>query len=146
MRRLVLVSVLLGVTAVTAQARNGIPDLKGAWTGKGKSIVFGHNLHHPGQQAVGDAPRVREIETTYVVEGQDGRVAWGHSSSTAAPTNEPFAWAIASDNWSIVGADMDGYFRITLLSRDRIEKCYVQNAAAPSTSIVATCFDMVHKR
>ncbi len=145
MRRLVLVAALLGASAV-AQARDGIPDLKGTRTGKGKSIVFGHNPHHPGAQTVGDAPRVREIETTYVVEGQDGRVAWGHSSSTAAVTNEPFAWAIASDNRSIVGADVDGYFRITLISRNRIEKCYVQNAASPSTSIVATCFDMVRKR
>ncbi len=146
MRRFVLISVLLGATAVTAQARNSIPDLKGTWTGKGKSIVFGHNPHHPGQQTVADAPRVHEIETTYVVKGQDGRVAWRHSSSTAAPTNESFACAIASDNRSIVGADMDGYFRVTLLSRDRIEKCYVQNAATPSTSIVAACFDMVRKR
>jgi hypothetical protein len=146
MRRLVLVSALLGATVVTSQARNSIPDLKGTWTGKGKSIVFGHNPHHPGSQTVGDAPRVHEIAATYVVEGQDGRVAWGHSSSTAAATNEPFAWAIAGDNRSIVGADVDGYFRITVVSKDRIEKCYVQNAAAPSTSIVATCFDMVRKR
>ena len=56
-----------------------------------------------------------------------------------ADTKEPFAWAIASDNKSIVGADMDGYFRITLLSPDRMEKCYAHNAARPSRSIVATC-------
>ena len=69
-------------------------------------------------------PRVRKIEATYVVEGQDGRVAWGRSSSVVANTQEPFAWAIASDNKTILGADMDGYFNITLLSSDRIEKCY----------------------
>ncbi len=140
MRRLVLVAALLGASAVASQARNGIPDLKGTWTGKGKSIVFGHNPHHPGAQTVGDSPRVHEIEATYGVEGQNGRVAWGHSSSTAAATNEPFAWAIAGDNCSIIGADVDGYFSITLVSRNRIEKCYVQNAASPST------FDMVRKR
>jgi hypothetical protein len=38
-----------------------------------------------------------------------------------------------------VGADMDGYFRISLLSPDRMEKCYAQNAARPSRSIVASC-------
>src|SRR5216684_3045719 len=73
---------------------------------------------------------------------QDGRVAWGHSSSAAAATKEPFAWAIASDNKSIVGADMDGYFRITLTAADRMEKCYVQNGTSPTRSIVATCYMM----
>ena len=78
-------------------------------------------------------------EAIHVVEGQDGRLVWGRSSSAAANTKEPFAWAIASDNKSIVGADMDGYFRIKLLSPDRMEKCYAQNAARPSRSIVASC-------
>jgi len=36
---------------------------------------------------------------------------------------EPFAWTIASDNKTIVGADMNGHFHITLVSPDRIEKC-----------------------
>jgi len=34
---------------------------------------------------------------------------------------------------------MDGYFRITILSPDRIEKFYAQNAARPSRAIVASC-------
>ena len=80
-------------------------------------MVFGNHAHHPGAQTPNDPPRVREIEATHVVEGQDGRVAWGRSSSAVADTKEPFAWAIASDNRSIVGADVDGYFRITLLAR-----------------------------
>ena len=73
---------------------------------------------------------------------QDGQVAWGRSKSAAADTQEPFAWAIASDNRSIVGADMDGYFRITLISPDRMEKCYVHNGVSPTHSIVATCHMM----
>ena len=40
---------------------------------------------------------------------------------------DPFAWAISSDNKSIVGADMDSYFLITLVSPDRMDKCYVHN-------------------
>jgi len=48
-----------------------------------------------------------------------------------------FALAILSTA-SIVGADMDGYFRIALLSPDRMEKCYAQNAAPPSRAIVAS--------
>ena len=57
-------------------------------------------------------------------------------------TKEPFAWTIASDNKTIVGADMDGSFHITLISPDRMEKSYTQNAQSPSKSIVATCHMM----
>jgi hypothetical protein len=140
MKGFALALTLLGTVAATAHAQSGIPDLKGTWTGKGKAIVFGGNPHHPGSPAPTDPPRVRDIETTHVVEGQEGRVAWGKSASAAADTKEPFAWAIASDNKSIVGADEDGYFRMTLVGRDRMEKCYVHNATGPTKSIVASCF------
>jgi hypothetical protein len=142
MRRLVVALTLLGAAATAAPAQDAIPDLKGTWTGKGKSIVFGTHDHHPGTQTAADPPRVREIEATHTVEGQDGRVAWGRSSSKVADNKEPFAWAISSDNKSIVGADMDGYFRITLLSADRMEKCYVHNGTSPTRSVVATCYVM----
>ena len=142
MRHLVFALALLGAAATSARAQDAIPDLKGTWSGKGKSMVFGTHEHHPGSQTTADPPRVRDIEATYVVEGQDGRLAWGHSSSAVADTKEPFAWAIASDNKSIVGADEDGYFRITLVSPDRIEKCYVHNGISPTRSIVATCHMM----
>jgi hypothetical protein len=142
MKRLVFVLALLSATATTAGAQDAIPDLKGTWSGKGKSIVLGNNPHHPGTQTAADASRVRDIEATHTVEGQDGRVAWGRSSSAAADTKEPFAWAISSDNKSIVGADMDGYFRITLLAPDRMEKCYVHNGTGPTRSVVAACYVM----
>jgi hypothetical protein len=146
MKYLVFALTLLGATATVAHAQDAIPDLKGTWSGKGKSIVFGNHPHHPGAQTPNDPPRVRDIEATYVVEGQDGRLAWGRSASAVADTKEPFAWAIASDNRTIVGADMDGYFRITLLSPDRMEKCYAHNATGPTRSIVATCHVMDRKR
>ena len=140
--RIFALALAAATAATVASAQDAIPDLRGTWTGKGKSIVFGTHPHHPGTQTAADPPRVRDIEATYVVEGQDGRVAWGRSSSTAADTKEPFAWAIASDNKSIIGADMDGYFRITLVSPDRIEKCYVHNGVSPTHSVVATCHMM----
>jgi hypothetical protein len=139
MFRYVFALAILGALLSPMHAQDAIPDLKGTWTGKGKSIVFGNNAHHAGKQTIANPPRVRDIEAIHVVEGQDGRLVWGRSSSGAANTKEPFAWAIASDNKSIVGADMDGYFRISLLSPDRMEKCYAQNAARPSRSIVASC-------
>jgi hypothetical protein len=142
MKRAILALAMLGAAAATASAQDAVPDLRGVWSGKGKAIVFGNNPHHPGPQTAGDAPRVHEIEATYTVDGQDGRLVWGRSASTVANTQEPFAWAISSDNKSIVGADMDGYFRITLMSPDRMEKCYVHNGTSPSRSVVATCYDM----
>jgi hypothetical protein len=142
MKCLVLALALLGAAAVAARAQDAIPDLKGTWSGKGQSIVFGSNTYHPGSQTHADPPRVRDIEVTYTVEGQEGRLAWGRSASTASTTIEPFAWAMANDNRWIVGADLDGYFRITLMSPDRIEKCYAHNSTSPSRSIVATCYMM----
>jgi hypothetical protein len=142
MRHLVLLTALLGATVAPVHAQDAIPDLRGTWTGKGNAVVLGNNPHHPGSQTPADAPRVHEIEATHVVEGQDGRLAWGHSSSTAADTKEPFAWALSADNESIVGADVDGYFHISLLSADQMEKCYVHNGTGATRSIVATCYTM----
>ena len=142
MKVFVFALALLAATATVARAQDAIPDLKGTWTGKGKSIVFGSHAHHPGTQTTADPPRVRDIEATYIVDGQDGRLAWGRSSSTVADTKEPFAWAIASDNKTIIGADLDGYFHISLTAPDRMEKCYTHNAISPSRSVVATCHMM----
>ena len=141
MKCLVLMMALASVAATAAHAQDAIPDLKGVWSGRGKAIVLGTNPHHPDTQTAG-APRVRDIEATHSVEGQDGRGAWGRSSSAVADTKEPFVWAIASDNKSIVGADMDGYFQITLLSPDRMEKCYVHNGTGSTRSVVAACYVM----
>jgi hypothetical protein len=51
MRYLAFALVLVGVMTA-ARAQDAIPDLKGTWSGKGKSIVFGNNPHHPGSQTV----------------------------------------------------------------------------------------------
>jgi hypothetical protein len=142
MRCLIFALALLGAGVTVTQAQDSIPNLKGTWSGKGKTIVFGNNRYHPGSQTTISAPRVRDIEATHVVEGQEGRLVWGRSSSSVADTKEPFAWTIASDNKTILGADMDGSFHITLISPDRMEKCYTQNATSPSKSIVATCHMM----
>ena len=116
MKSFALALALLSGAATAAIAQDAIPDLKGTWSGKGKSLVFGSNPHHPGSQTADAPPRVRDIDVSFVVDGQEGRLAWGRSSSTTAKTDEPFAWAISADNKSIVGADRDGYFSITLLA------------------------------
>jgi hypothetical protein len=141
MRYFALVLAIAGA-ATAARAQDAIPDIKGTWVGKGKVAVFGSNPHNPGAQTMAEPPRMRDIEMTDVVEGQDGQLAWGRSSSAVMDSKEPFAWAMSSDNKTIVGADMDGYFHITLLGPDRMEKCYVHNAMSPSKSLVATCYAM----
>ena len=103
---LVALAVIVAMCAM-ASAEEAIPDLRGVWSGKGQVIVFGSLPHHPGSQTASDPPRVSDVAATHTVEGQQGRVAWGHSSTAAADTKEPFAWAISSDNRSIVGADLD---------------------------------------
>ena len=57
MRCLVFATALLGAAATAAPAQDAIPDLKGTWSGKGKSIVFGTHAHHPGSQTTADPPR-----------------------------------------------------------------------------------------
>ena len=145
MKAFVVLLALLSLTAA-AQAQDGIPDLKGTWSGKGKSVIFGNDQYHPGQQTTNEPPRVGEIEVIYTVGGQDGRLVWGHASSSAADTKEPFAWAIASDNKTILGSDSDGSYLITVLGPDRMEKCYTHNGLSPSHSIVAACQIVERKR
>ena len=146
MTRLILAVLMLSVAATVAHAQSSTPDLRGTWSGKGKSIVWGTHPHHPGKQTTNDPPRVREIEATHVVEGQDGRLLWGYSFSKVAPAREPFSWAMTHDFRSIVGADMDGYFHITLITPDRMEKCYAHNGVSPSRSVVATCYEMPRQK
>ena len=134
------VAVMLTVMGLStgAAAQNAIPDLKGTWTGKGESVVFGSNQHHPGAQT-GDAPRVGEIEFNFVVTGQVGRGAWGYSYSDVGPTREPFAWSLSTTGRTAIGADTVGYFQITLESADLMELCYAHNQLSPSRSIVTSC-------
>ena len=143
MRLVLLPALLLGTT--TAYAQTTVPDLKGTWVGKGKSVVFGGNAHHPGASADDATPRIRDFEFSYVITVQDGRLAWGYNFSSVSATHEPMALAIASDGKTIVGSDMDGSYRLTVVSADRMELCYTHSGSSPSKSIVATC-DMVDRK
>ena len=91
MRCFIFALALLGAAATATHAQDGIPNLKGTWSGKGKSIVFGINAHHPSSQKVTDPPRVRDIEATYVVEGQEGRLVWAarHPQSPTPRSHSP---------------------------------------------------------
>jgi hypothetical protein len=138
-KTLMALALMLAMTPLAADAQDAIPQLKGTWKGTGKILLFGTTEHLSGspQNAV-----VRDLEVTHTVTGQDGRLIWGTTSSANNDSKEPFAWALAADNRSITGADTDGYYRITIVSADGIEKCYAQSATGPRRAIVATCFMM----
>jgi hypothetical protein len=139
MKTLMALALMLAMTPLAADAQDAIPQLKGTWKGTGKILLFGTTEHLSGspQNAV-----VRDLEVTHTVTGQDGRLIWGTTSSANNDNKEPFAWALAADNRTMIGADTDGYYRITIVSADRIEKCYAQSATGPRQAIVATCFMM----
>ena len=44
-------SIALSGFSIEVSAQSTFPDLKGTWTGKGQSVVYGSNPHHPAGQA-----------------------------------------------------------------------------------------------
>ena len=136
--RIVLAAFLVIGISTAAGAQSAAPDLKGIWVGKFKSVVYGNNSHHPGSQAVLDPPRVREIQFSFEITGEDGGAYWGSSWSDPA-VKEPFAWVISPDGKSILGSDTDGIFQVTVVSPAELYLCYAHSGLSPSKSIVASC-------
>jgi hypothetical protein len=123
--------------AATASAQTA-PDVKGVWSGPFRTVIWGENIHHPGQAAGAPAPRVREIGFSLEVEGQDGALVWGRSWSSP-DRKEPFAAIIGADGKTIVGADTDGSLTATIAGADQLQLCYTHTGLGPSKSIVASC-------
>ncbi len=129
------ITILAAVMPAVAQTR---PDLKGTWSGQWKSVVYGNNPHHPGQETIADAPRVRDVTFTFEIQGNEGRLFWGQHWSN--PTiKEPFAAVIMPDGKTVVGSDTDGSFSGSFSGPDLLELCYTHTALSPSKSIVAGC-------
>jgi len=139
MRAFIACAAAMLLTTTAAAAQSAIPSLKGTWKGTGKILLFGTTEYLSGspKEAV-----IRDLEVTHTVTGQDGRLMWGTTSAGNNDAKEPFAWTLAADNKTIHGADTDGYYHLTLLSPDQIEKCYVQSGASSRQAIVAACFVM----
>jgi hypothetical protein len=140
MRLLTTVSTIafaLGLSAASAQ-NAAPPDIKGVWSGPFKTVIFGHNSHHPGNETIAQPPRVRDITFTMEFQGQDGPVAWGQSWSDPA-RKEPFGIAFGADGKTGMGADTDGSLTLTVTGPDRMEVCYAHTGLSPSQAIVASC-------
>ena len=137
MKTLTLAAIAILGTAAAASAQD-VADLKGTWSGKWRTVIYGGNPHHPGAQTVAEPPRIREITFHWEVQGQDGRLLWGRSWSTPGRT-EPFAATLTADGKTIIGADMDGSLTGTIAAPDRLELCYTHSGHGPQQSIVASC-------
>jgi hypothetical protein len=136
MKTLIAMIAFLATTA--AALAQSAPDLKGTWSGRWKTVIYGNNPHHPGSQTTAATPRVREIAFTMEVEGQDGRLIWGKSWSN--PENkELFAATIAADGKTILGSDTDGSLTMTITAPDKLEACYTHTGLGSTKSIVASC-------
>jgi hypothetical protein len=133
----IMIAVLSLLATAAAAAAQTAPDLKGVWSGPVRTVIYGHNPHHPGP-ADQNKPRIREITYTVDFEGQDGQLLWGKSWSSP-DLKEPFAAVIAPDGKTISGADTDGSLTITIAAPDRLDMCYVHSALGPTKSIVASC-------
>lgn len=137
MRLALAIALTIGIP-VGVLAQDAPPDLVGTWSGPFRTVIFGHNPHHPASETAEAEPRVREIAFTLEIEGQDGNLIWGQSWSDPA-RKEPFAATITADGKTIVGADTDGSLTLSIAGPDRMDICYTHNGLGPSRSIVASC-------
>ena len=136
--RVLIASAVLAAACGTALAQPAAPSLEGTWSGPFRTVIFGNNVHHPGEEDVASPPRIREITFTIDVEGQDGRLFWGHSWSDPA-TKEPFAGSLTADGRTAIAADTDGSMTMTVGDDGGMEVCYSHSGHGPSGSIVVTC-------
>jgi hypothetical protein len=89
MNRLIATAVALIVPGA-AVAQDAVPDLTGKWVGTPRAVIFGANVHHPGDETIADPARVDSMEFTYEFDNQDGRLVWGTVWSDPAK-KEPVA-------------------------------------------------------
>jgi hypothetical protein len=113
------------------------PDMKGAWTGTGKTIVLGPAPHHkdnPDARTVGDV-RLSEMKFTITVDGQQDNRFWGKIASAAR--TEPVVGAFAADGkrFRIVLRD-SGILDGTMSGDDTFEVLYADSK--PNLSAVGT--------
>ncbi|MEA2916162.1 MAG: hypothetical protein QOJ15_8243 [Bradyrhizobium sp.] len=136
---------LLGLVALCAQsslaAAQSIPDLKGAWSGKGKAIVSGDSRHHTAAMPSAPANNHRLTELTFnlTIEGQQDSRFWGTVGSQTM--SEPFIGIIAPDGKRIRISLMNGgVYDGLMLDNNSIEFLYTESkaGAAVVASIVHT--------
>jgi len=133
-----MIAVLAMVMTTAGAYAESLPDLKGTWSGPFKTAILGHNPHHPGNETIADPPRIRQIEFTVDIEGQDGRLVWG-SSWSKPESKDPFVGTITADGKRLLAADTDGSMDADISNPELVDLCYTQTSLGPSQAIVASC-------
>jgi hypothetical protein len=111
------------------------PDLRGTWKGESESIILGGgNPHHAAPSS--NTPRLNSVAFTMTIDKQDGRRFSGTFSS---PRGTEAIIAIVSRSGNIYMVDDDGYNVGTMLAPNRMELCYLSQAAA---SRIASCTEL----
>jgi hypothetical protein len=111
-------------------------DMTGTWKSVGEGIVSGASTHHPpgaSAKAAGNH-RLRNENYTFVVEGQEGKRFWGHSSSVHA-AKVPFVGSLSFDGKWIYTASASGLADGAVIDNDTIQVCY--RRANPQTFLVS---------
>jgi hypothetical protein len=114
-------------TGAGVAGAQSIPDMKGSWTGTGKTIVKGAAPHHAENTAAKPAGKYKlsEIKFTITIEGQQDVRFWGTVGSPAKV--EPAIGAISADGKRFRMVLQDGgMIDATLLNNDTFEMFYVE--------------------
>ena len=131
MRKWSRIITLATLLATPALAQSTVPDLRGTWKGDSESTG---NKHHTG--AAQDAPELRSMSFTLVIDKQDGRRVSGVFSS--ARTSQALI-GVLSRTGTLLMVDNDGYTFGTLLAPDQLELCYLRTTA---NGRVASCTEL----
>jgi hypothetical protein len=139
MMRSFAVSILVALSAVgttaSVQAQTEF-DMKGGWSGTGKSVVLGLAPSHPVGEPSKPAgmARLREVTFTYKIEGQDGPRFWG--TLTSPYQTIPVIGTISADNKRVYFVDQNGMMDGVVVDNDTIDTCYRQ---LKPEGLVAAC-------
>ena len=112
-----------------------IVDMKGTWSTTGQAVVQNGGAHHPTNEPgeiVGEY-RLREVEFTYRIDGQDGARFWG--SLTSRYRTERLMGSIAADGKRVYMVDQDGFIDGVFIDPDTLDVCYRE--IKPASAVVS---------
>ena len=118
------VAVAVGSGPAAAQTPPVI-DLKGTWKGKGEGILEGATVHSPGHAQAQPAGkyRLRAIDFTFKVEGQEGRRFWGTVTSEHAADTR-WIGSVSPDGKWIYVVGHSGFGDASIVDGDTFQMCF----------------------
>jgi hypothetical protein len=139
MSKTVWIVALAMLAAAPSVAQTGIPDLRGTWKGESESIVLGaEHPHHPATQS--NAPELRSVPFTLIIDTQDGRRFSGTFSSARA---QVIGVVSRSGQIFLADSESEGQSNGTLLAPNRLELCYLH---ASSATRIASCTELTKQQ